>query len=67
MIEIGLPFSDPLADGPHSSSTMALHNGMTSQLLFDQLSTIRESVKIPYYHGIFQLCCNTVLKPFVKM
>jgi tryptophan synthase alpha chain len=49
MIEIGLPFSDPLADGPtiQESSTMALHNGMTSQLLFDQLSTIRESVKIP--------------------
>ena len=49
MIEIGLPFSDPLADGPtiQESSTAALHNGMTSQLLFDQLSTIRESVKIP--------------------
>lgn len=49
MIEIGLPFSDPLADGPtiQESSTIALHNGMTSQLLFDQLSTIRESVKIP--------------------
>lgn len=49
MIEIGLPFSDPLADGPtiQESSTMALHNGMTSQLLFDQLSSIRESVTIP--------------------
>tara|TARA_R110000868_G_scaffold68704_1_gene203145 strand:+ start:471 stop:1232 length:762 start_codon:yes stop_codon:yes gene_type:complete len=49
MIEIGLPFSDPLADGPtiQESSTAALHNGMTSQLLFDQLSNIRESVKIP--------------------
>lgn len=49
MIEIGLPFSDPLADGPtiQESSTMALHNGMTTQKLFDQLSTIRESVKIP--------------------
>jgi tryptophan synthase alpha chain len=45
MIEIGLPFSDPLADQIHSSSTMALHNGMTSQLLFDQLSTIREKRK----------------------
>jgi tryptophan synthase alpha chain len=49
MIEIGLPFSDPLADGPtiQESSTKALHNGMTTKLLFEQLSTIRQSVKIP--------------------
>ena len=49
MIEIGLPFSDPLADGPtiQASSTKALQNGMTSELLFSQLKNIRESVKIP--------------------
>jgi tryptophan synthase alpha chain len=49
MIEIGLPFSDPLADGPtiQESSTQALHNGMTTKLLFEQLATIRETVKIP--------------------
>lgn len=49
MIEIGLPFSDPLADGPtiQASSTTALHNGMTSQILFDQLKDIRKSVNIP--------------------
>ncbi len=49
MIEIGLPFSDPLADGPtiQASSTQALHNGMTTQLLFDQLKDIRETVSIP--------------------
>lgn len=49
LIEIGLPFSDPLADGPtiQASSTQALHNGMTTQILFDQLQNIRESVKIP--------------------
>ena len=49
LIEIGLPFSDPLADGPtiQESSTQALHNGMTTQILFDQLKNIRESVKIP--------------------
>ncbi|NNG09592.1 MAG: tryptophan synthase subunit alpha, partial [Arenibacter sp.] len=44
MIEIGLPFSDPLADGPtiQASSTQALKNGMTTELLFQQLGTIRE-------------------------
>jgi tryptophan synthase alpha chain len=49
MIEIGLPFSDPLADGPtiQESSTAALQNGMTTKLLFVQLSNIRERVKIP--------------------
>jgi|SRR6218665_1116659 len=61
MIEIGLPFSDPLADGPtiQASSTIALRNGMTTQLLFDQLRNIRESVKIPllimgYFNPILQ-------------
>jgi len=49
MIEIGLPFSDPLADGPtiQASSTQALKNGMTSELLFQQLKDIRKSVSIP--------------------
>ncbi len=61
MIEIGLPFSDPLADGPtiQESSTAALQNGMTTKLLFDQLSNIRNSVKIPliimgYFNPILQ-------------
>ncbi|MBF6653854.1 tryptophan synthase subunit alpha [Flavobacterium columnare] len=49
MIEIGLPFSDPLADGPtiQESSTVALENGMTSALLFEQLKDIRQTVQIP--------------------
>ncbi len=49
MIEIGLPFSDPLADGPtiQASSTQALHNGMTTQVLFEQLKDIRKTVSIP--------------------
>ena len=49
MIEIGLPFSDPLADGPtiQASSTQALHNGMTTQVLFDQLKEVRKTVSIP--------------------
>jgi tryptophan synthase alpha chain len=61
MIEIGLPFSDPLADGPtiQASSTQALHNGMTTQVLFDQLKDIRKTVSIPlvimgYYNPMLQ-------------
>ncbi len=49
MIEIGLPFSDPLADGPtiQESSTKALKNGMHTALLFEQLKDIRKEVTIP--------------------
>jgi len=61
MIEIGLPFSDPLADGPtiQESSTIALKNGMTTELLFEQLQDIRKSVSIPlivmgYFNPVLQ-------------
>ncbi len=61
MIEIGLPFSDPLADGPtiQASSTTALKNGMHTELLFEQLTDIRKSVSIPliimgYFNPVFQ-------------
>ena len=61
MIEIGLPFSDPLADGPtiQDSSTAALKNGMTTEVLFKQLEGIREKVSIPliimgYFNPMFQ-------------
>jgi len=49
MIEIGIPFSDPLADGPviQESSQQALHNGMNTGLLFRQLKEIRNIVDIP--------------------
>ena len=49
MVEIGLPFSDPLADGPtiQESSTKALRNGMTTEKLFTQLENIREYIDIP--------------------
>lgn len=49
MVEIGIPFSDPMADGPviQEVSTKALRNGMSLNLLFNQLSNIRDSVKIP--------------------
>ena len=50
MIEIGLPFSDPLADGPtiQASSTQALKNGMTTEILFNQLKDVRKTVDSPY-------------------
>lgn len=49
MIEIGIPFSDPLADGPviQDAATKALRNGMTLERLFQQLQDIRSSVQIP--------------------
>ena len=49
MVEIGMPFSDPLADGPtiQESSLTALGNGMSLKKLFEQLKDIRKEVKIP--------------------
>ena len=49
MVEIGIPFSDPMADGPviQEASTAALRNGMSLRLLFDQLENIRQDVHIP--------------------
>ena len=49
MVEVGIPFSDPMADGPviQESSTVALRNGMSIRLLFKQLKEIRQTVQIP--------------------
>jgi len=49
MVEIGMPYSDPTADGPtiQDSSRQALDNGMTIHKLFEQLTDIREHVSIP--------------------
>ena len=48
-IEVGIPFSDPLADGPviQGAATKALKNGMTLHRLFDQLTAIKDEVRIP--------------------
>ena len=61
MIEIGLPFSDPLADGPtiQESSMSAINNGMNTDILFNQLKDIRDRVSIPliimgYFNPILQ-------------
>ena len=49
LIELGIPFSDPMADGPviQDAATKALRNGMSLRLLFSQLADIRQSVHIP--------------------
>ena len=49
MIEVGIPFSDPLADGPviQNAGSIALRNGMTMKLLFNQLEAIKNDVRIP--------------------
>jgi len=61
MVEIGLPFSDPLADGPtiQESSTHALKSGMTTAKLFEQLKDVREKIDIPliimgYFNPVLQ-------------
>ena len=74
MIEVGIPFSDPMADGPviQDAATKALRNGMTLRLLFEQLSDIRRDVKMPLvlmgylnpvyqygYEAFFKKCSQT--------
>ncbi|MEJ2584687.1 MAG: tryptophan synthase subunit alpha [Robiginitalea sp.] len=61
MVEIGLPFSDPLADGPtiQESSTAALKNGMHTALLFEQLKEVRDEIHLPlilmgYFNPVLQ-------------
>lgn len=49
IVELGMPFSDPLADGPtiQDSSLVALNNGMSIKVLFEQLKDVRKEVTIP--------------------
>ncbi len=68
LIEIGIPFSDPLADGPviQDSSLRAIRNGMNIRKLFDQIRDIRTEVNIPlvlmgylnpvYQYGVENFC-----------
>ncbi len=60
-LEIGIPYSDPVADGPviQESSGVALKNGMSLEVLFDQLTELRKKVTIPiflmgYFNPILQ-------------
>jgi tryptophan synthase alpha chain len=62
MVEVGIPFSDPLADGPviQKSSQAALENGMTLNMLFNQLESVRAEVHMPlllmgYLNPIFRM------------
>lgn len=61
LIEIGMPYSDPLADGPtiQESGMAALKNGMTLPLLFDQLKAVRTKTEVPmvmmgYFNQVMQ-------------
>ncbi|HFX18272.1 MAG TPA: tryptophan synthase subunit alpha, partial [Flavobacteriales bacterium] len=65
-IEAGMPYSDPLADGPtiQKSSSIALKNGMNLDLYFDQIKQIRQQSDIPI---IFMGYFNQVLKTGVDI
>jgi tryptophan synthase alpha chain len=69
MIEVGIPFSDPIADGPiiQHSSEIALQNGTTLRKIFDIIGTIREVIHIPlllmgYVNPIYSFGINTFLR-----
>lgn len=73
MIEVGIPFSDPLADGPviQAAGTMALRNGMTLTKLFQQLEDIKTQVRIPlvlmgYYNVIMHYGVENFCKRCVE-
>ena len=74
LIEIGMPFSDPVADGPaiQKSSQKSLENGMSLKYLFKQLSTIRNEVKIPlilmgYLNPVLQYGIEDFCKTAVRI
>ncbi|MGB0863456.1 MAG: tryptophan synthase subunit alpha [Saprospiraceae bacterium] len=61
LIEIGMPYSDPLADGPtiQGSGQVALKNGMTLDILFGQIESVRQKTEIPlvlmgYFNQVMQ-------------
>lgn len=70
MIEVGIPFSDPMADGPviQHSSTIALRNGMTLRLLLDQVEEARKSnpdtpfIAMGYMNPIMQMGAENFFK-----
>ncbi len=69
MIEVGIPFSDPMADGIviQNAATNALRNGMSLKLLFSQLQGIRSEVSIPLIlMGYLNPICSMGLRTFAR-
>ena len=73
IIEIGIPYSDPLADGPviQESGMAAIDNGMTLQVLFNQLADIRTKTQVPlvlmgYFNQLLQYGVDKFLDDCVK-
>jgi tryptophan synthase alpha chain len=73
IIEIGIPFSDPVADGPtiQQSNKVALDNGMNVKLLLEQVKEIRSTVKIPiilmgYLNPVMQYGVDKFIKDASK-
>ena len=74
LIEVGMPYSDPLADGPtiQQSSQVALKNGMTLPLLFDQIEAVRKTTEIPlilmgYFNQVMQYGEEAFVKKCVEV
>ncbi|BDS14490.1 tryptophan synthase subunit alpha [Aureispira anguillae] len=69
LVEIGMPYSDPLADGPtiQASSTIALNNGMSIKKLFEQIEQVRKQTNLPiilmgYINPVMQYGVETFLE-----
>lgn len=70
MIEVGIPFSDPVADGPtiQESNKIALENGVTLKLILKQIKKVKEEIQIPiilmgylnpiYQYGLEKFCTD---------
>lgn len=69
LIEIGMPYSDPLADGPtiQESGMKAIQNGMTLEILFKQLKSVRSKTNIPLVlMGYFNQVMQYGEQPFIE-
>ncbi len=69
LVELGMPFSDPLADGPtiQKSSEQALENGMSLKVLFEQIKDMRSSIDMPivlmgYFNPVFKYGVEAFVK-----